>query len=145
MGISFRDFMESNSDSSPFYMEDEESTSGFQVFVKSLDEDIALLETITNLSNYRDHLNMLEYVTHGSQYPAQEFFKYVRTVNGIKHYETVGRLHAKCFEGSYIPERYKPFMFREVMEYHCEPPFANNSGDELNNDVEYNISDLIEV
>lgn len=140
MGIPFNDFMESDSDLS------------FQVFVKSLDEDIALLKTITSLSNYRDHLNMLEYVTHGpqypehnSRYPAQEFFKYVRTVNGIKYYETAGRLHAKRFEESYIPERYEPFMFREVMEYYCEPPFANNSGDELNNDVEYNISDLIEV
>lgn len=135
MDISFKDFMESDSNSS------------FQVFVKSLDEDIALLETVTSLGNYRDNLNMLEYVArgYGCRYPSQEFFKYVRTVNGIKHYETVGRLHAKCFEGSYISERYKPFMFREVMEYYCEPPFANNSGDELNNDVEYNISDLIGV
>lgn len=135
MGISFRDFMESDSNSS------------FQVFVNSLDEDIALLETTTSLDNYRDHLNMLEYVAHdsGPQYPSQEFFKYVGTVDGIKRYETAGRLHAKCFEWSYMYELYKPFMFREVMEYYCEPPFANNSGGELNNDVEYNISDLIEV
>lgn len=126
MGTSFKDYIETNN-----------GTGGFQVFCETKEEDVSLIETLTELCGFRDDRGVRDIVVNADpdDYPRQEFFVLRRDEGAEGYYYLLdGFTRRRTRENPYDAEECPPFDLEEVMNYYgdtsdCTPDKNITSAD----------------
>ncbi len=119
------------------YIETYQGTGGFQVFCETKDEDISLLETLTEIYGFRDERGVRDVVVNADpdDYPRQEFFVLRKDEDNVEYYLLDGFTRRRTRENPYDAEECPPFDLEEVMSYYGDTsdctPDKNITSDDI--------------